>query len=169
MKKIITIIIAMIPLFAMAQVENTPFEEGIEKTWAYVQKIGYNTDIKVTYDTTVVKIYGIPPYNEVYKHLKAKNITDDSMVDVVVEIGREVDTMLNVLFTWRKKKSMPKKLKGIEEYDFWAYGNYHLVKDGYKNSYSVGLVGNPNRPKRFNADVHPFSFSVNGVSYSGWY
>ena len=42
----------------MAQVENTPFENGIEKTWQYVQDIGYNTNIEITYDTTEVKIYG---------------------------------------------------------------------------------------------------------------
>ena len=47
----------------MAQVENTPFENGIEKTWQYVQDIGYNTNIEITYDTTEVKIYGQQSFN----------------------------------------------------------------------------------------------------------
>ncbi len=42
-----------------------------------------------------------------------------------------------------------------------------MKKDSYKNSYAVGLIGNPNRPIRFNSDSHPFSFTVNGKTYSG--
>lgn len=82
MKKLITIILAIIPLVSMAQVEKTPFENGIEKTWQYVQDIGYNTNIEITYDTTEVKIYGQQPFNKYYKHLKAKNPSDDSVVGI---------------------------------------------------------------------------------------
>ena len=95
------------------------------------------------------------------------------MVDIVIQIDDEMgtQTMWNVLFTWCNKKLMPKNLKGITEYDFWDDNGtcYHLKKDGYKNSYAVGLIGNPNRPIRFNADIHTFSFIVNGIPYSGWY
>ena len=42
-----------------------------------------------------------------------------------------------------------------------------MKKDSYKNSYAVGLIGNPNRAIRFNSDSHPFSFTVNGKTYSG--
>ncbi len=173
MKKLIIILLLIIPLVSMAQVEKTPFEKGIEKTWQYVQDMGYNTNIEITYDTTEVKIYGQQPFNKYYKHLKAKKPSDDSMVDIVIQIDDEMgtQTMWNVLFTWCNKKLMPKNLKGITEYDFWNDNGtcYHLKKDGYKNSYAVGLIGNPNRPIRFNADIHTFSFIVNGIPYSGWY
>ena len=41
MKKLIIILLLIIPLVSMAQVEKTPFEKGIEKTWQYVQDMGY--------------------------------------------------------------------------------------------------------------------------------
>lgn len=167
---IFTLLTIFFPIVSMAQVENTPFKDGVEKTWQFVQEIGYNTEIEISYDTTHVALYNSYPVDKVYKHYKAKNPTDNSMVDLVEQIDEEFgNTFWNVLYTWKEKKTMPKILKGVKQEFYIKDGaQWHIKRDGYKNSYAVGIVGNPNRPIRF-ADVHYFYFYVNGISYSGWY
>ena len=173
--KVITAVLLFMALClsAAAQVEKTPFLEGVQACWKYVQRIGYTQILTIKRDTVITHMYPSDDLN-IKKHYIAVNPTDQSTVELICQCDDRDTTynkLITVVFVWPQKgykKVMPKNLPKMKETTVWLPHECKLVEDRYKNTYAISFWGNPYRPIRGFSTIEPFTVNVNGQTHSGF-
>lgn len=145
------------------QVQNTPnlHTASTDEIWGYIQSIGYTTDIEI-----VEELLGVDKWK--MRYYRAKNPSDNSSVEFTTRYfdDGEKDQIFYVVYTWAKKRDMP---KGLEKITSKWVNDYRITKGRYKKHYICSNFGNP---KENNIGSNPnnfFQIFVNGQSVTGFY
>ena len=147
-----------------AQVQNTPSIIDSKPTdiWQFIQSIGYTKDYTVK-DTIIG--------NDLHlRYYTASNPNDNSSVRMTTDISEDSgEGIWHIVYSWKKKKDMPKGLEKLEFKTVKRYNEFEYGKGRYKKHYICSIMGNPMQKHIGSFRSNSFNIVVNGTTYTGYY
>ena len=147
------------------QLQNTPsvIDTEPQVMWQYIESLGFTEEKKISEDLS----------GDVHlRFYTATNPKDHSRVKMTTHISNKYtgESVWHVVYTWDKKKYMPKDLEKIDqEIVKYGYSTFDVTKGRYRKHYLVSIMGNPMQKHIGSFRSNSFNIVVNGTTYTGYY